>query len=94
MRHSSTMITSTAKDGAQQWPADDEHAPRGTQEEEHDEECELRPTDPSLAHRTLRERRTSSGEESRRGTQRACAGAAAAENEKRIVLRYVKDDDD
>ena len=48
MRHSSTMITSTARDGAQQWPTDDEHAQGGTQEEEHDEECGLGRTNPSL----------------------------------------------
>jgi hypothetical protein len=45
-------------------------------------------------NKQLRERRTSSGKEIRRGTRSACAGAEATDNEKRIVRWHVKDDYD
>ena len=54
-------------------------------------ECELGPTNPSLAHRCVTGRcfNTRSGEEARRSARRVCAGAAAAEKEKRTAQRYV-----
>jgi len=55
------------------------------------EECELGPTNPSLAHRSQGNDAQAAGQKSE-GALKECAGAAAAENEKRTVLWYVKAD--
>ena len=57
------------------------------------EECELGPTNPSLAHRSQGNDAQAAGQKSE-GALEECAGAAAAENEKRTVLWYVKADYD
>ena len=58
-----------------------------------EEECELGPTNPSLAHRSQGNDAQAAGQKSE-GALEECAGAAAAENEKRTVMWYVKADDD
>ena len=58
-----------------------------------EEECELGPTNPSLAHRSQGNDAQAAGQKSE-GALEECAGAAAAENEKRTVLWYVKADYD
>ena len=57
-----------------------------------EEECELGQTNPSLAHR--RQGNDAQAAQKLGGALEECAGAAAAENEKRTVLWYVKADYD